>query len=157
MTKQAKSSKVSKRSKQSNPWSDWIWSEDHGRYYCYRTRSNGGKFACFAQSFTSSKADIEQEIEYEWDEGEPTEERAVEQAVEKDSPGDRTPIPARSGPIVRSEITYTDNEGNVIKIVHTYPPDEAVKDEVPVDGDDWAIVPAKAGNPGVEDDFADLF
>ncbi|EQB52034.1 hypothetical protein CGLO_08370 [Colletotrichum gloeosporioides Cg-14] len=99
----------------------------------------------------------EAKIEYEWDEGEPTEERAVEQAVEKDSPGDRTPLPARSGPIVRSETTYTDNEGNVIKIVHTYPPDEAVKDEVSVDGGDWAIVLAKAGNPSVGDDFADSF
>ncbi|KAI8169912.1 Acetyltransferase TRI7 [Colletotrichum sp. SAR 10_86] len=124
--------------KQSNPWSDWIWSEDHGRYYCYRTRSNG-------------------EIEYEWDEGEPTEERAIEPAIEQNSPGDRTPTPARSGPIVRSEITYTDNEGNVIKIVHRYPPDDVVKDEFPVDGDDWAIVPVKARNTDVGDDFVDSF
>ncbi|KAF4815967.1 hypothetical protein CGCSCA5_v006791 [Colletotrichum siamense] len=138
MTKHAKSSKVSKELKQSNTWSDWIWSEDHGRYYCYRTRSNG-------------------EIEYEWDEGEPAEERAIEPAIEQNSPGDRTPIPARSGPIVRSEITYTDNEGNVIKIVHRYPSDDVVKDEVPVDGDDWAIVPAKTGNTGVGDGFADSF
>ncbi|KAF4830543.1 hypothetical protein CGCTS75_v005927 [Colletotrichum tropicale] len=138
MTKHAKSSKVSKELKQSNPWSDWRWSEDHGRYYCYRTCSNG-------------------EIEYEWDEGEPTEECALEPAVEQDSPGDRTPTPARSSPIVRSEITYTDNEENVIKIVHRYPPDGAVKDEVPADGDDWAIVPAKTRNTGVGDDFADSF
>lgn len=54
---------------------------------------------------------------------------------------------------MRSEITYTDNEGNVIKIVHRYPPDEAVKDEVPLDGDDWAIVPVKARNTGIGDDL----
>ncbi|KAI8300562.1 hypothetical protein K4K59_001442 [Colletotrichum sp. SAR11_240] len=138
MTKHTKSSKASKGPKQSNPWSDWLWSEDHGRYYCYRTRSNG-------------------EIEYEWDEGEPTEERAIEPVIEQNVPGDRTPTPARSGPIVRLEITYTDNEGNFIKIVHRYPPNDVVKDEVPVDGDDWAIVPAKAGNPGVGDGFADSF
>ncbi|KAJ0344515.1 hypothetical protein KNSL1_009289 [Colletotrichum chrysophilum] len=96
-------------------------------------------------------------IEYEWDEGEPTEERAVKPAIEHDSPGDRTPTPARSGPIVRSEITYTDNEGNVIKIVHRYPPDDVVKDDVPVDGDDRAIVPVKARNTGIGDDFVDSF
>ncbi|KAH0430452.1 hypothetical protein CcaCcLH18_07832 [Colletotrichum camelliae] len=127
MKKHAKSRKASKEPKQTNPWSDWIWSEDHVRYYCCRTRSNG-------------------EIEYEWDEGDPTEERAVEPVIEQDFPGDRTPTPASSGPVVSSEITYTDSEGNVIKIVHRYPPD-----------DDWAMVPAKTGNPGVGDDFADSF